>query len=56
MTSNSETTLRFVHQANIERYRRILKTYLTNKERTFVESRLAEEKSGLEKLGREISP
>jgi hypothetical protein len=56
MTSNSELTLRSVHQANIKRYCKILKTCLTDEERAFVESRLAEERSSLERLAREITP
>jgi hypothetical protein len=56
MTSNPETMLRFVHQSNIERYRRILETYLTGEERAFVAGRLAEEQSALQKLAGEISP
>jgi hypothetical protein len=56
MTSDSEATLRSVHQANIKRYRTILKTCLTDEERAFAESRLAEEISGLEKFAREITP
>ena len=56
MTSNSEATLRSVHHADIKRYCKILKTCLTDEERVFAESRLAEERSSLEKLAREITP
>ena len=48
MTSELHTTLKFVHRANIGRYRRILATYLTDKERRFVERRLAEEQASLD--------
>ena len=39
--------LRFVHSENIRCYQKILRTYLTDKERCFVERRLAEEKAAL---------
>ena len=48
MTLELPTTLKFVHRANIGRYRRILATYLTDKERRFVERRLAEEQASLD--------
>ena len=41
---------RFIHQANIARYERILATYLTEHERHFVELRLVEEQAALQKL------
>ena len=56
MTPSSETMLRFVHQSNIDRYCRILETYLSGDERAFVEGRLAEEQLALEKLAGEESP
>jgi predicted house-cleaning noncanonical NTP pyrophosphatase (MazG superfamily) len=40
--------LRWTHQANIERYRRLLKTYLTEHEREFIQNRLAEEMQALQ--------
>jgi hypothetical protein len=38
------------HRNNIARYRRLLKTNLTDLERRFVERRVAEEQSALEKI------
>ena len=37
----------WVHQANIERYRRMLATPLTPTERQFIEQRICEEEVGL---------
>jgi hypothetical protein len=39
---------KFVCRQNIERYERMLKTYLTDLERSFIERRLAEEKHALQ--------
>jgi len=39
-----------VHQNNINRYRRLLRTKLTDLERDYVERRLAEERQSLEVL------
>jgi hypothetical protein len=41
------TNLKFVHRENIDRYKRILATYLTDEERHYVERRLAEEQASL---------
>ena len=38
------------HRSNIERYRSLLKTSLTELERQFVEKRLTEEQTNLESL------
>jgi hypothetical protein len=38
------------HRSNISRYRRLLKTDLTELERRFLERRLTEEQSALEKI------
>jgi hypothetical protein len=38
------------HRSNIQRYRNLLKTSLTELERQFVQKRLAEEQSNLESL------
>jgi hypothetical protein len=38
----------FGHRANIDRYRKILGTYLSAEERRFVERRLAEEQAALQ--------
>jgi hypothetical protein len=40
--------MHWVHRMNIERYRKILRTYLTAEERRFVECRLAEEQAALQ--------
>jgi hypothetical protein len=47
--SELHTALLFAHQANIERYTKILKTYLTEVERDFVQRRLTEEQAALDK-------
>ena len=53
----SETTRnkRWAHQANIERYRKIIKTHLTEVERQFIERRLAEEQQALRQIARETA-
>lgn len=48
MTPEAEIA-RFVHQANIAKYQKILTTYLTE-HRRFVERRLAEEQAALKRL------
>ena len=50
MATELESALASAHRANIERYRRILGTYLTAEERRFVEGRLAEEEKALAQL------
>jgi hypothetical protein len=45
------------HRANIRRYDRILETFLTAHERSFVERRFAEEEAALNRLaGLEVNP
>lgn len=44
------------HRNNISRYRRLLKTELTEFERQFVERRLLEERSAMEKLAASTFP
>ena len=56
MTLRMETTEQFVHRANIERYQKILATYLTAEERRFIECRLAEEQAALQQLAWNIAP
>ena len=56
MTSNSKTAQRYVREASIERYRKILITYLTAEERAFVERRLAEEQAALGELRGDVRP
>ena len=46
----------FVHRENIARYRRILETYLTAEERSFIERRLREEQTELEQVAVRIGP
>jgi len=45
-----------VHRRNIERYRRLLETDLTVLERDFIERRIAEEQSALNRLGSDTLP
>jgi len=45
-----------VHRQNIERYRRLLETDLTVLERDFIERRIAEEQSALNRLGADTLP
>jgi hypothetical protein len=44
------------HRSNIARYRRILKTELTELERSFIERRMAEEGAALEALAPQSRP
>ena len=44
------------HRDNIARYRKLLKTSLTNLERHFLERRLSEEQSALEKIAASTFP
>ena len=45
-----------VHGTNIHRYRRLLRTRLTDLERQFIERRLAEEQTALRSLATETFP
>ena len=45
-----EADLLFAQRANVERYRRLLRTNLTETERAFVERRVAEEQAAREKI------
>jgi len=45
-----ESSLCTAHQNNINRYKRLLETYLTDIERNFVEGRLSEEQAALRLL------
>lgn len=47
LVSEIEASFSFAHRANIERYKKLLGTYLTDDERVFVQRRLEEEKAGL---------
>jgi hypothetical protein len=44
------------HSSNIARYRNLLKTSLTDLERQFLERRVAEEQSGLERIAASTFP
>lgn len=44
------------HRNNIDRYRRLLKTQLTDLERRFIEKRLSEEQSAMDKLAASTFP
>ena len=44
------------HRNNIHRYRRLLRTRLSELERQFIERRLAEEQAALDALGAESFP
>ena len=44
------------HRNNIDRYRRLLKTRLTELERQYIEARLSEEQSALERLAAATFP
>jgi hypothetical protein len=50
MMSDTRDNFLFVHKANIERYRKILETFLTTEEEHFVRRRLAEEQTALDQL------
>jgi hypothetical protein len=52
-----ETLARFrAHRQNIDRYRSLLKTSLTDLERGFIQRRLVEEEAALNALAFETSP
>lgn len=55
MTEEPFVRLR-AHHNNIQRYRRLLETNLTNFERQFIERRLSEEQVAIETLAAEIVP
>ncbi|MGY4496078.1 hypothetical protein ACVWYH_000005 [Bradyrhizobium sp. GM24.11] len=54
MTDEEVARLR-AHDSNISRYRRLLKTNLSDLERRFLEQRLSEETSAVESLGHPAS-
>jgi hypothetical protein len=55
MTDEKFALLR-THRNNISRYRRLLKTKLTEFEREFIERRLSEERSAMERLAASVFP
>jgi hypothetical protein len=50
MMVDEELALLRGHRSNISRYQRLLKTELTEFERRFIERRVSEERSAIEKL------
>jgi hypothetical protein len=50
MTSDLNKALRSAHRANIERYRRLLQSCLTDNERSFIGRRIVEEQEALQKI------
>ena len=56
VTKEKDATQLFAHQKNIERYRKLLRTYLTDNERLFVLRRIAEEQAALGQLGMPDDP
>ena len=50
MMIDEQMTRMRTHRNNIDRYRHLLQTKLTELERDFIEKRLAEEQSNLERL------
>jgi hypothetical protein len=56
MMLQAEKIEQFVHRTNIAKYQRILDTYLTAEERSFVERRLAEERMAFQHLARSVAP
>jgi hypothetical protein len=55
MTDEKFALLR-THRNNISRYRRLLKTKLTEFERQFIERRLSEERSAMQRLASSTFP
>jgi hypothetical protein len=56
MISDLVSTLRWAHEANIQRYQRLLETSLTDNERRFVERRIAEEQEALRQVAGNMNP
>ena len=54
--SQEDPAVSFAHRENIERYKRILRTHLTEDERVFIQRRLAEEQAALEQLAGTAMP
>ena len=50
--SQIEVSMLFVHRANIERYKKLLSTPLSDHERLLIEGQIAEEERGLKALAR----
>jgi hypothetical protein len=56
MMTDEKFALLRTHRNNISRYRRLLKTKLTELERQFIERRLSEERSAMERLASSTFP
>jgi hypothetical protein len=56
MMTDEKLALLRTHRNNIIRYRRLLKTELTELERQFIEKRLSEERSAMERLASSTFP
>ena len=56
MMTDEKFALLRTHRNNISRYRRLLKTKLTELERQFIERRLSEERSAMERLAYSTFP
>jgi len=54
--SDMEGAFLFAHKSNIERYKKLLQTHLTDHERLFVQRRLDEETAALQQLARIAKP
>ena len=50
MKLDLQNALEFAYRANINRYRRLMTTYLTSDEREFVERRLGQEETALRQI------
>lgn len=50
MTPEFARTIQFAQRANIERYRELLRTDVTDEARKFLETRLAEEQATLQQM------
>jgi hypothetical protein len=50
LTPDVRTTRIAAHEANLQRYARLLTTHLTDLERAFIHRRIAEERLALERL------
>lgn len=55
MSSDFSNASGHARRMNIKRYQRLLKTYLTNNEREFIERRLGEEQKALAEVMRDSS-
>jgi hypothetical protein len=54
MSSDFDGAMMSAHQKNIERYQGLLDAYLTERDRRFVERRVAEEQAALRRISRQV--